>query len=439
MFKKLFVFGVLFLTSFEALAKIVEFDSFKLDNGLEVVVVSNHKAPVGLVKLYYKAGSVNDPMFKGGIAHLLEHLMFRGTKRVKDKEFNLITEVNGAENNAYTTFLHTGYYEFSDISKLELMLALEADRMENLEINDEVFLKEREVVLEERMQRFETNVATKFYEKSEKIFWDKHPYSRPVSGEIEEIKNLKKEDAIEFYEKYYSPANCVLVLAGDIKLNEAKALANKYFGKIKNKNKDIEELEIIEPEGGKFEFEMNVEGILQNRFVSYLYLPKNAIDKKEELALEFWSQYLAGDDTAYLFDELVYKNKKFISLGVGVDYDEKMGGRVVISAVPVDDDMKTDEFEKLVFEYIEKGMSVISSDKIEKIKNENLSNAVYLIEEPVGVANFVGGLKLKNYSDDEIKKYDEMIKGVGLDDVVKVYEKVFKGDYRKVLGKLGKK
>lgn len=439
MFKKLFVFGVLFFTSFEAWAKIVEFDSFKLDNGLEVVVVSNHKAPVGLVKLYYKAGSVNDPMFKGGIAHLLEHLMFRGTKRVKDKEFNLITEVNGAENNAYTTFLHTGYYEFSDISKLELMLALEADRMENLEINDEVFLKEREVVLEERMQRFETNVATKFYEKSEKIFWDKHPYSRPVSGEIEEIKNLKKEDAIEFYEKYYSPANCVLVLAGDIKLNEAKALANKYFGKIKNKNKDIEELEIIEPEGGKFEFEMNVEGILQNRFVSYLYLPKNVIDKKEELALEFWSQYLAGDDTAYLFDELVYKNKKFISLGIGVDYDEKMGGRIVISAVPVDDNMKTDEFEKLVFEYIEKGMNVISLDKIEKIKNENLSNAVYLIEEPVGVANFVGGLKLKNYSDDEIKKYDEMIKGVGLDDVVKVYEKVFKGDYRKVLGKLGKK
>ena len=167
---------------------------------MEVVVLTNHKVPLGYSKLYYKAGAFNDPYSKGGIAHLLEHLMFRGTKKVKDKEFNRITEEVGASDNAYTTYGHTAYYEFSDISKLELMLALEADRMENLVIRDEVFYKERDVVLEERLQRFETDKATEFYEKLGKLFWDKHLYARPVSGDVEEIKNLEKIDAIDFYE-----------------------------------------------------------------------------------------------------------------------------------------------------------------------------------------------------------------------------------------------
>ena len=163
---------------------------FTLGNGLEVAVVENHKAPIVLQMLYYKTGSVNDPKGKGGIAHLLEHMMFRGTKRLPDQAFNRLTEEHGAVSNAYTTYNETGYYEFSDIAKLELMMAMEAERMSGLEMDEAAFAKERDVVLQERRQRFETNPVPLFYETLNKILWQGHPLANPVSGSPEEIKAL---------------------------------------------------------------------------------------------------------------------------------------------------------------------------------------------------------------------------------------------------------
>lgn len=418
-------------------AKIIDFESFKIDNGLEVVVISNHKAPVSLIKLYYKVGAVDEPYFKGGMAHLLEHLMFRGTKKVKDKEFNHLTEVNGVQNNAYTTFAHTGYYEFSDISKLELMMALEADRMTNLEISDEVFETERGVVLEERLQRFETNVATKFYETIEKIFWDKHPYARPISGEVEVIKGLLKKDIIEFYEKYYQPSNAILVLAGDIKLEEAKVLVDKYFGKIKNKNL-IERKKIEEPKEEKVYFGMKLNEILQKRFVGYWHLPIGSLKRDEKMALNFLSKYLGGGDTDYLYDELVYKGNQFLSVDMGYKYDEKLGGYIFFSGVPVDEKMKLEEFEEILNEYMKRGIDEVDENKVEKIKNRILSGSVYLIEEPRGMANFVGEAKLQDYSDDEIKNLDDEIKKVRVKDVVEIFQKIFNQKVKKVYGELDK-
>ncbi|MBR5598433.1 MAG: insulinase family protein, partial [Alphaproteobacteria bacterium] len=412
---------------------------FFLDNGLEVVVISNHRAPLGYLKLYYKAGSFYDPYSKGGIAHLLEHLMFRGTKKVKDKEFNKIMEENGVENNAYTTYLHTGYYEFSDISKLELLLALEADRMENLEISDDVFLTERDVVLEERMQRFETNVVTKFYDSLRKIFWEKHPYSRPVSGEIEEIKNLEKKDVFDFYERYYRPENALLVLAGDIKKDEAKSLVDKYFGKIKKAYRDISKLEVIEPQEGNFELKMELLGIEHNRFVSYWHIPKGMLNKKEEQALGFLSEFLCGDDTAYLYDKLVYREKKFLSIGVDGEYNNEYGGMLSLYGIPVDEKMKLEDFRELFEREIKNGVENMTEDDIAKIRNESLSNVNYLLENTKGLADFVGGMKLDGVSDEDIKGLDDIIKSVKLEDVKDVYKKILEVRGRIIYGQLDKK
>lgn len=179
-------------------AKLMNLSHFTLGNGLEVAVVENHKAPIVLQMLYYKTGSVNDPKGKGGIAHLLEHMMFRGTKRLPDQAFNRLTEEHGAVSNAYTTYNETGYYEFSDIAKLELMMAMEAERMSGLEMDEAAFAKERDVVLQERRQRFETNPVPLFYETLNKILWQGHPLANPVSGSPEEIKALSVADARDF-------------------------------------------------------------------------------------------------------------------------------------------------------------------------------------------------------------------------------------------------
>ncbi len=419
-------------------AKIIDYESFKLDNGLEVVVLTNHRVPLGYSKLYYKAGAFNDPYSKGGIAHLLEHLMFRGTKRVKDKEFNRITEEVGASDNAYTTYGHTAYYEFSDISKLELMLALEADRMANLMISDEVFYKERDVVLEERLQRFETDKATEFYEKLRKLFWDKHLYARPVSGEVEEIKNLKKEDAVEFYKKYYKPANAMLVLAGDISLDEAKEVVNKYFGKIENKNDEEIKIDVIEPKSDEIMISLTGEGIEHKRFVAYWYLEKENLSRKEKYALDFLNEYLSGDDSSFLYKKLVYQDKKFLSIGVDADYDKKIGGNLMFYGVPVDEKMGNEEFRKIIDENIKQGVDSLDKERLEKIKNEMLSNAVYLISNVNGLADFVGKLKIKGVSDDDIMRVDEMIKSIEIEDVKNVYEKVFLKKRRKVYAEIDK-
>ena len=422
--------------SLSARAKVLNLKEFELDNGLRVVVVSNHKAPVGLVKLYYKVGSFNDPIFKGGIAHLLEHMMFRGTKKVGDEEFNLITEENGADNNAYTTFLHTGYYEFSDISKLELMLYLEADRMENLEIDEDKFVKERDIVLEERMQPFETNPATKFYEQLNKVFWQKHPYSRPVSGEIEEIKSLSLEDTIEFYERYYRPDNAILVLSGDIDFEQAKGGVKKYVGDIKNKKVKNEDMKIAKLSNDESDLVMKVDGGNQSRFIGYWHLKENEFSKKEILALSYFCEYLSKDDTAYLYDKLVYRDKKFLSVGVDVDYREDVGGKVAFYVVPKDENMKIDEIKEIIFEAIKEGFEKVSDEKLEEIKNETLSNVAYMLENPQNTAGYVGGMLLDGYGLDEIMNYDDMLKSVDVLDVKNAWNKVLSEDRRKVYGYL---
>ena len=150
--------------------------AFSLDNGLQVAVVENDKAPVILQQVLYKTGSLYDPKGKGGIAHLLEHMMFRGTDKLPGKMFDNLTQKYGADANAYTTYDETGYYEFSDISKLELMMAMEAERMARLKMGETDFVTERGVVLQERKQRFESNPVPLFYETLNRVLWQDHPF-----------------------------------------------------------------------------------------------------------------------------------------------------------------------------------------------------------------------------------------------------------------------
>lgn len=404
-------------------AKLMDLSHFELDNGLQVVVIENHKAPIVLQMLYYKTGSVNDPSGKGGIAHLLEHLMFRGTKQVPDREFNRLTDVYGASNNAYTTYNETGYYEFSDISKLELMMALEADRMQNLAFSKEAFVAERDIVLQERMQRFESNPVPLFYETLNKILWQGSPLANPVSGAVSEIKALTAEDAWAFYRHWYRPNNALLVLAGDITVKEAKVLANKYYGDIRNSGEilreDFEPARVLTTE-----LEMMLQNVEQPRYVSLLRLEKGMFSKAEILALEIIAEYLAGDDTAYLYDKLVYQNKKFLSVGADVSYNEALGGTFLLYLVPADEAMSLKEIDEVLAKELEDSIHLLTEEKLEKIKNQMLSEIVYMQENPESSARFVGNMFLQGYSAEDIINLDKKIKEIGVQDVINVWEKM---------------
>lgn len=419
-------FVLIFLSLFfasAAIAKVGEVAAFKLDNGLEVAVIENHKAPVVLQMLYYKTGSVNDPIGKGGIAHLLEHLMFRGTNRVPDKEFNRLTDTYGAENNAYTTYNETGYYELVDVSKLELMMALEADRMMNLDISDEAFKAEMDIVLQERMQRYESQPVPLFYETMNELLWQDLPLARSVSGSPAEIKGLSRADALAFYQRWYRPDNALLILSGDITLKEAKVLAKKYYGGLTAKG----ELPKIAPETGRVhqsDIVMRLKGVQEDRFVSLLRLEAGALSKKDVLALELLSEYLAGDDTAFLYEKLVYQDNFLLGISAGVNYDEGLGGVFTLSATPATDNADLTVLTGKINDAMVNGVKLLTEEKLEKVKNRVLSGVVYLEENPEAAARFTGGLLLAGYSADEVAHYDDLVRAISLNDVLAAWQKV---------------
>ena len=213
-------------------AQVYQPDSFKLANGLEVVVVDNPRVPAVAVMVWYKAGSADEPLGKGGIAHFLEHLMFKGTPTVGAGEYARIIGREGGSQNAFTSVDYTGYWAEVASDRLELVLKLEADRMVNLELTDAVVLPERDVILEERSQVVDNRPSSQLGEQARAMLYQHYPYRLPVIGWRHEIQKFTREDALTWYRRHYAPNNAILVVAGDVDVARLKPLAEKHFGPI---------------------------------------------------------------------------------------------------------------------------------------------------------------------------------------------------------------
>ena len=215
-----------------AAAKMFDADSFTLANGLEVVVIPNHRAPIVTQMVWYKVGAADEPRGKTGIAHFLEHLMFRGTKETPPGAFSRIVAENGGRDNAFTTHDYTAFYQNVAADRLELVMKLEAERMTGLVIDDAVVLPERNVIIEERHSRIDNNPAALLNEQLDAALYLNQPYHDPVIGWESEMRGLVTADALAFYHTWYAPNNAVLVIAGDVTLDRVRALAEKYYGPI---------------------------------------------------------------------------------------------------------------------------------------------------------------------------------------------------------------
>jgi zinc protease len=203
-----------------------------LDNGLTLVVVSNPQMPAVAHFVFYKAGSIDEPRGKSGIAHFLEHLMFKGTPTVPDAAFSRVVASNGGRDNAFTTYDFTGYYQLVPPDKLPLVMEMEADRMVNLAFTEAQLESERRVVLEERFSRTDNNPQAQLREQTRAVLFLNHPYRLPVIGWEHEIRHLGYPDARQFYEHWYAPNNAIVVVGGRVTMAEAKALAERTYGKI---------------------------------------------------------------------------------------------------------------------------------------------------------------------------------------------------------------
>ncbi len=413
--KRLIYIIVLAMFSAPCLASYADMEEFYLDNGLQVIVIPDHKAPIIKQMIWYKTGAVDEPVGKGGLAHLLEHLMFRGSHKVPGSAFNEIIADNGGISNAFTAHDYTAYHEFVDISRLEVAMALEADRMNGLNFDEDAFRAERDIVFQERQQRVANNPLALFAENLERVFRQNSPYARPVSGTETEIKNLTAEDVMAFYRKYYTPGNAVLVLSGDIDTPTAKQLAQKYFGPLKGCKSASSEAFLLPTERTLYRLESFMPEIASIRLIRKYLVPSLKTDKRQAYALSVFSKYLGEGDNSYLNQNLVLKG---LALGADSFYDSLSRGPGVfaISLIPSE---KTDpaQAEKLLTEQLEQALQALDETRLEKEKRKILAELVYIREDPEIAAMLVGQLAALGIDISEIEAYEQNIRAVTLKDV----------------------
>lgn len=411
------VFAALFWVK-DTRAELLPIESFNLNNGLQVIVVSNTKAPIVKQMLWYKTGSIDEPVGRGGVAHLLEHLMFRGTKKVPDSEFNDIIAQNGGDSNAFTSTDFTAYHEFVDISRLEVVMALEADRMVNLDFDDDAFQKERQIVFQERKQRIDNNPTAQFSEIMNRTLWQDCPYARPVTGTEEEILNLTPDDVKTFYDKHYSPDNAVLVLSGDIDASTAKQLAEKHFGGIEKSGTKTSRNPVcssIKNNKNFYHIKMSHPEIKTPRVVRRYIAPSLKENPEQAYALMVFSKYFGEGDNSFLNQELVLKNKV---AAAGSSYDALSRGDGVFSLSAVPSPGKTAaETEDLLQTALNEALKSLNKDKLEKEKHKMTSGLVYICDNPEDAAMLVGQMAALGFNLNEINNYEKNIKNVTLGDI----------------------
>ena len=407
----------------ETQAKMFDISEFRLKNGLQVLVVPNPKAPIVKHMVWYKSGSVDEPRGKSGTAHLLEHLMFRGTSKIKDGVFNDVINQNGGESNAFTSLDYTAYHQFLDISRLELAMYLEADRMQNLKISPQAFEKERNIVFQERKQVVDNNPLSYFGESVRKILWQEHPYGLPVSGYPDDIKSITQEDVEAFYEQYYAPNNAILVLAGDIDVALAQKLAKKYYGKVKARK--IGEKADFPKLTRKFEanLQMKLPAAQSRRLMKVFLAPSVNIDADKIYALTVLAKYLGEGETSTLYQDLVLKQKIALDVSVSYDYANRSYGTFVISAVPAKGITQAD-FEKALMTAMQKALKKITPQKIDLVKQKMLAGLVYLKDNPSDAAYWVGMMASVGFDAKEIDSLDEKIEEVSAKQVLSVAQEI---------------
>ena len=315
-----FTFMLVSLISFEILASPHE---YMLANGLKIVVKEDHRSPVVISQIWYKAGSIDELNGTTGVAHVLEHMMFKGTKNVSSGEFSKKIAAIGGRDNAFTSRDYTGYFQQLHKSELALAMKLEADRMRNLILTKEEFAKEIKVVMEERRLRTDDQPHALVYEKMMSVAYQSHPYRRPIIGWMNDLENMNVDDAQEWYDRWYAPNNAVLVVVGDVDPKEVYSLAQKYYGEIKSR--PIDSLALRKPQT-----EVTQAGIKRLQVKAPAQMPylvmgyhapvlHDANADWEPYALEMLVGVLDGNDSARLNKELV--REKQIASSINADYD----------------------------------------------------------------------------------------------------------------------
>jgi zinc protease len=397
-----------------------EITNFRLDNGLDVVVIPDHRAPVVTHMVWYRNGSADDPPGKSGIAHFLEHLMFKGTEKHPQGEFSKIIAELGGQENAFTGNDYTAYFQRVAKQHLRVMMEFEADRMTGLTLTDEIVAPERDVVLEERRMHCDADPGSQLGEAMQAALFTHHPYGTPIIGWAHEIEGLNRGDALSYSQRFYTPTNATLIVAGDVEAEEVRALAEETYGKIKTTGEAPQRLRPKEPPPlARRTVTVNDEKVEQPIWQRcYLTPSYRTAAPGEAEALEILAHVLGGGQTSVLYRILTIEEK--IAAAVGAQYigsalDDTRFFVYALPAPGVTLEALEAAVDRVLAQFLVEG---VDEDTLERAKTRLVADAVYAQDSQAMLARWYGASLSTGMSIEDVRQWPARIEAVNAEAVV---------------------
>ncbi|TKW66376.1 MAG: insulinase family protein [Paracoccus denitrificans] len=400
--------------------------SFTLDNGMEAVVIEDHRAPVVVQMVWYKIGSADEVAGKTGLAHYLEHLMFKGTEKLEAGELSKTVSANGGMDNAFTSYDFTAYFQRIASDRLPLIMEMESDRMANLRIGEEDWQAERQVVLEERAQRTDSDPAALFAEERSAAQYLNHPYGRPVIGWRDEMMGLTRADALKWYEDYYAPNNAILILAGDVTPERARELAEQYYGAIPAKEGVERAARPQEPtQRAPRRMEMRDPRVPQPQMTRTVVVPeRNPGDQKMAAALSVLAELLGGSPQTSVLGQKLVMTGKALYAGAGYEGFAVDPTNFYFSLVPADGE--TTEAAEAALDQVLADFVAEGPDpaQLERIKTQIRASQIYEQDSAHGRAYQYGQGLATGLSVQDVNDWPDILAEVTAEDVMEAADLV---------------
>jgi zinc protease len=373
---------------------------FQLSNGLKLIVREDHRAPTVAHMVWYRAGSMDEINGRTGVAHVLEHMMFKGTDKVKSGEFSRLVAAVGGRENAFTSRDYTAYFQQVEKSKLDEVIKLEADRMSNLNFDDAEFLKEIQVVMEERRLRTEDNPSSLLNESLMATAYMSSPYRHPVVGWMNDLQNMKASDARDWYRAWYKPNNATVVITGDVDAKKVLAIVEKYYGAVAAQELPARKPQVEPTQKGMKQVQVKAAADSAQLAMAWKVprLEPGKLDDPEPYALELLTAVLDGYDNARLNRVLVKQEKVVNDVGVGYDMVSRGPELFLISATMAKGKTVSQaeaSIRKALDELKQKG---ILESELKRIKVRILSDQIYKRDSIFGQAMEIGSTEMAGFS-----------------------------------------
>jgi zinc protease len=416
------------LSSFPAWAETAR--EFTLKNGMKVIVKEDHRAPTAAHMIWYRIGSMDEVNGSTGVAHALEHMMFKGTKTLKPGEFSARVAALGGRENAFTSKDYTAYFQQIEKSRLEAVMALEADRMANLVFNKDEFSREIRVVMEERRLRTEDQPIPRLYEALNATAFIANPYHHPIVGWMDDLQHMTVEDARAWHDRWYAPNNATMVVTGDVDAERVRALAEKYFGKIPSKPLPVTKPQNEPPQDGMRR--VTVKAPAENPYVALAFKAPTLrdVENDEDVhALEVLAAVLDGYDNARLPARLVRTDRVANSVGAGYSSNARGPVLFVLDGTPTAG-TSTEQLEKLLRAEVERiAREGVTEEELKRVKNQLIAGQIYKRDSIFGQAMEIGVMEMTGISHRQIDRIIEKLGQVTAQQVQAVAAKYFSDEH----------